>query len=205
MGTTVSTRERLVEAAIRLLGDEGPDAVTTTRLAAEVGIVQSGFYSHFGRVDDIVELAAERIGAGIQALLVDHMAALRAEDPGDVEALTRLYIQSLGKLDQERGFVELFTRHRRDPTPIGRVLAEIGRQLRTQVADHLELIDVQLPDRRDVEFVAELLMWDLLTAAGARSDDLAPDVEFVAQVLARQTVGAVVHAEQAAALRAEAP
>jgi AcrR family transcriptional regulator len=55
------TRELLVAAAIRLLSEHGPAAVTTTRLAAEVGIVQSGVYAHFASVDDIVAAACARV------------------------------------------------------------------------------------------------------------------------------------------------
>lgn len=52
------TRQRLLDAAIELLIDEGAAALTTTRLTARAGVVQSGFYGHF---DSIVDCKAEAV------------------------------------------------------------------------------------------------------------------------------------------------
>lgn len=47
-------RVALSEAAARLLGDEGPSALTTRRLAAEVGTSTTAVYTHFGSKEEIV-------------------------------------------------------------------------------------------------------------------------------------------------------
>ncbi|MEV5315178.1 MULTISPECIES: TetR/AcrR family transcriptional regulator [unclassified Streptomyces] len=43
-----------MEAAARLLADEGPQALTTRRLAAAVGSSTTAVYTHFGGMDDLV-------------------------------------------------------------------------------------------------------------------------------------------------------
>ncbi|MEU6405227.1 TetR/AcrR family transcriptional regulator [Streptomyces sp. NPDC046985] len=47
-------RDDLVEAAARLLAEEGPQALTTRRLASAVGSSTTAVYTHFGGMDDLV-------------------------------------------------------------------------------------------------------------------------------------------------------
>lgn len=67
---TVRTRKsaderkaEVVDAAIRLAGEIGPDRITTEHLAKEVGISQPGIFRHFPTKGDIWWAVAERIGA----------------------------------------------------------------------------------------------------------------------------------------------
>ena len=45
---------RLVDAAARLLAEDGPGAVSARRLAAEVGASTMVVYTHFGSMDEVV-------------------------------------------------------------------------------------------------------------------------------------------------------
>lgn len=45
---------RLLDAAARVLSDEGPQAVTARRLAAEIGTSTMAVYTHFGSMDDVL-------------------------------------------------------------------------------------------------------------------------------------------------------
>ncbi|MEJ7584383.1 MAG: TetR/AcrR family transcriptional regulator [Acidimicrobiales bacterium] len=49
-----AVREALSEAAARLLAEEGPAALTTRRLGAEIGASTTAVYTHFGSKDEIV-------------------------------------------------------------------------------------------------------------------------------------------------------
>lgn len=60
-------REEIVDAAIRLAADIGPDRLTTERLAKEVGISQPGIFRHFPTKVDIWAAVARRIGVLFQA------------------------------------------------------------------------------------------------------------------------------------------
>lgn len=79
----------LVDAAARLLAEEGPAALSTRRLAAAVGTSTMAVYTHFGGMDDLVR-AMVREGF---ARLHDRMARVRAtEDPvADVITLGHAY------------------------------------------------------------------------------------------------------------------
>jgi AcrR family transcriptional regulator len=79
----------LVDAAARLLAEEGPAALSTRRLAAAVGTSTMAVYTHFGGMDDLVR-AMVREGF---ARLHDRMARVRTtEDPvADVITLGHAY------------------------------------------------------------------------------------------------------------------
>ena len=47
-------RAALTDAAARLLGEEGPAAMTTRRLATEAGTTTTAVYTHFGGKEDLV-------------------------------------------------------------------------------------------------------------------------------------------------------
>lgn len=53
-------RRRLLEAAARILGDEGPSALSTRRLARDAGTSTMAVYTHFGGMPALVrEIVAE--------------------------------------------------------------------------------------------------------------------------------------------------
>ncbi|MDT0344040.1 TetR/AcrR family transcriptional regulator [Streptomyces litchfieldiae] len=52
--TPPATAQRLLDAAARLLSEEGPAALTTRRLAREVGASTMAVYTHFGSLAEVV-------------------------------------------------------------------------------------------------------------------------------------------------------
>ncbi|MEW2548192.1 TetR/AcrR family transcriptional regulator [Streptomyces sp. NPDC047002] len=81
--------EHLIEAAARLLAEEGPQALSTRRLAAAVGTSTMAVYTRFGGKEDLVR-AMVREGF---RLLERRMGAVgESDDPvGDVVRLGRAY------------------------------------------------------------------------------------------------------------------
>ena len=64
--STVSPRQAdpqlaaaLIETAARLLAEQGPGALSTRRLAAEVGSSTTAVYTHFGGMDDLVRAVVQ--------------------------------------------------------------------------------------------------------------------------------------------------
>lgn len=57
----------IVEAALRLAGEIGPDRITTEALAREVGLSQPGIFRHFPSKGDIWKAVAQHIGRQLQA------------------------------------------------------------------------------------------------------------------------------------------
>jgi AcrR family transcriptional regulator len=71
-------RARLVEAAARLLADEGPAALSTRRLATEVGTSTMAVYTHFGGLPQLVRAV---VTEGFTRL-AEHMRAVpQTDDP----------------------------------------------------------------------------------------------------------------------------
>jgi len=56
--STISPRERLLDAAIRLLGESGPEALQARRVGAEIGASTMAVYTHFGGMPRLVEAVA---------------------------------------------------------------------------------------------------------------------------------------------------
>jgi AcrR family transcriptional regulator len=82
-------RERLIEKAASLLAQEGPAALSTRRLASEVGSSTMAVYTHFGGMDDLVRAVAHE---GFARLNVRMRAVGESRDPvADVAALGDAY------------------------------------------------------------------------------------------------------------------
>jgi len=88
-------KDEVVDAAIRLAGEIGPDRITTEHLAKEVGISQPGIFRHFPTKGDIWWAVAQRIGAmmGKKAGLSENLEAVPADQ------LRKLVIGHLGFIE----------------------------------------------------------------------------------------------------------
>jgi len=72
----IDVRRRLLESAAQVLGEEGPAALSTRRLAREAGTSTMAVYTHFGGMPALVrEIAAEGF-----ARLYDRVAAVEPSD-----------------------------------------------------------------------------------------------------------------------------
>jgi AcrR family transcriptional regulator len=79
----------LIEAAARLLAEEGPLALSTRRLAAAVGTSTMSVYTHFGGMDDLVRAMVHE---GFERLNSRMGAVAATDDPvSDVAALGIAY------------------------------------------------------------------------------------------------------------------
>ncbi|MCP4183960.1 MAG: TetR/AcrR family transcriptional regulator [Hyphomicrobiales bacterium] len=81
-----SARERkseIVETALLLAAEVGPDRLSTEALAAAVGISQPGIFRHFPKKSDIWQAVAERIAE----LLKENWTAMENEDLGSADRM----------------------------------------------------------------------------------------------------------------------
>jgi AcrR family transcriptional regulator len=82
-------RRRLLETAARLLDDEGPAALSTRRLAAELGTSTMAVYTHFGGLPQLVQAVANEGFSRLAAHLCD---VPETDDPlGDLAELGVAY------------------------------------------------------------------------------------------------------------------
>ena len=59
------SRQRIVEVAAALVDAEGLDAVSTRRLAAELGVRGPSLYNHFANKDEILDAVADAVTATV--------------------------------------------------------------------------------------------------------------------------------------------
>lgn len=59
------SRERIVTCALALVDDEGLQAVSTRRLAAELGVSGPSLYNHFRTKDEILDAVADQVSAQV--------------------------------------------------------------------------------------------------------------------------------------------
>lgn len=65
------SRERIVETARALVDAEGLDAVSTRRLAAELGVSGPSLYNHFRNKDEILDAVADAVSAQVDLSMFD--------------------------------------------------------------------------------------------------------------------------------------
>lgn len=65
------SRERIVTAASALVDSEGLAAVSTRRLAAELGVSGPSLYNHFATKDEILEAVADAVSAQVDLSMFD--------------------------------------------------------------------------------------------------------------------------------------
>jgi AcrR family transcriptional regulator len=76
VGDRPDVRRRLVEEAARILGEEGPSALSVRRLAAGAGTSTMAVYTHFGAMSAVVDEVATE---GFRRL-IDHVDAVGITD-----------------------------------------------------------------------------------------------------------------------------
>ncbi|WP_269856200.1 TetR/AcrR family transcriptional regulator [Streptomyces sp. RPT161] len=65
------SRERIVAAALALVDEEGLQAVSTRRLAAELGVSGPSLYNHFRTKDEILDAVADTVVAQVDLSMFD--------------------------------------------------------------------------------------------------------------------------------------
>ncbi|GHG01049.1 MULTISPECIES: TetR/AcrR family transcriptional regulator [Amycolatopsis] len=91
-------KARLVEAAIRLLDENGPEALQARKLAAEVGVSTMAVYTHFGGMAALVDEVAR---AGFLRLSEWLAGVPLTDDPvADIFSLARTYRQAVAEQPQ---------------------------------------------------------------------------------------------------------
>jgi AcrR family transcriptional regulator len=61
----ILSRRRIVEVAISILDSGGPDALSTRRLAQELGVRAPSLYNHFATKEEILDAVGDAIIAGV--------------------------------------------------------------------------------------------------------------------------------------------
>lgn len=115
MGTSVSTRQRIIEAALALFASRGVSSTTVDDIAAAAGLApRSGaIYKHFPRKQAIVDAAIQEHLARLESAKTDMRTMLPLGDRKADLTLTARW--TLHELRQERLLVEIM---QRDPESV---------------------------------------------------------------------------------------
>lgn len=70
------TRSAIIDAAVTVLGRDGPDGFSASALAREVGVSKATLFHHFPSIDEIPTAAFERMIAGSLAIDMKPNASL---------------------------------------------------------------------------------------------------------------------------------
>lgn len=181
------TRDRMLEAAVDLLRNEGLPSLTTVRVTKEAGIVQSGFYAHFKNPEHLQRELADRAGRELREAIAAWMATLRA--PGDDTPLAARYREVLDLFQREQALVDLFLRYRRSHSPLGMVLGHLHTQLRADFFQYLRERAGEVPNTHlgTVGMHADVLVAALLGVAEGIVDGRIGDLDSAATELAALT------------------
>lgn len=121
-----ATVEAILDGAVRVLDQEGPDAATTSRIAEVAGVSVGTLYQYFGERDDILDALQEREFTRAKEMLIAQLGRVQGRSERE---LARAIIA---------GLLELY---RRSPA-LHRLLAVEG--LRIVPTDQVQAFDHQL-------------------------------------------------------------
>ncbi len=113
MSTRKSTADRqseIVDAAVALAFEVGPDHVSTGMIAARLGLKQPAIYKHFPRKEDIWNVVSAQICASI----TENIAARLNEDRAPMERVRHLVLSHFALVARTPALPELMIA--RDPT-----------------------------------------------------------------------------------------
>ena len=158
--SNLASRAALIDAAVETLRQDGPGALTTTHLAAQVGVVQSGFYRHFESIEALRAEAFERLTSELAAD-VDRLRTELFAAGGEAEE-RRAYTEALvDQLDRSGRARHLLDRYQFSEDELGRIVRaardrvtrDLGRYLESLLRD----VEPELAQRIDARARARIL------------------------------------------------
>lgn len=87
-------KAEIVQAALRLAAEHGPDRLTTQRLADAVGLTQPAIFRHFPTKPDIWRAVGEKIVGG---LALDASATRTDDPPGQIARLVQRHLAAIAR------------------------------------------------------------------------------------------------------------
>ncbi len=184
-----ATRERLVQATIELLRQDGAAALNTVNITKRAGIAQSGFYQHFTNIDECKRAAAERVAENIRRSVIKRRREINKINSEDAALLAAHLGKILDIFNTERKFAEIFLHNRHDRSPLGAVMRELYGQIHTDLAEDLQTVffrrqKLSVAQRERLFLQAEIIFAATLTTGEALIENRISQPELAAELLA---------------------
>jgi AcrR family transcriptional regulator len=177
-GTAVP-RERIVEEALRIVTEDGPEGVTIRALAQRLGLSAGSIYTHFRSKDELLQQVAAQ---GFERLMASTIGAMELPDPRDamVEGGRRYLAFAMENPALYRlMFAEVdLARVRADPpVPVpGRALYDLYRDLYARAVESGTLRDVD-PELQTLIGWSAVHGFAMLALSGRLPPPRMPDAE----------------------------
>jgi AcrR family transcriptional regulator len=150
----ISTRDRIVETALRLFSERGTASVSVRDLAEGAGVTVPGLFYHFASKAELIQAVYQARGMGRS---IDELAPEELPRPGPVEARIAEHARwSFVRLLEDEEFLRLMHREAvlgdTDALEVGRVMGERYRaRWQTVLADSADVAtDAELAAAADV-------------------------------------------------------
>lgn len=130
------TRQRLLDAALEILEQDGEAGLTTVALTRRAGIAQSTFYVHFADISALMHALVSELAAERRRLTRDARRAARASH--DEPARRESYRVPLSDLIAHPRLTRLLLLSRGDSSPLGEWSRQIQGQSRAALIEDLE-------------------------------------------------------------------
>jgi AcrR family transcriptional regulator len=136
-GSAVARRDDVIAAAMDLLRESGPDALTSVNVAKRLGVTQSAIYRHIRDMDELTTLATHGIVGELSAVMIQ---AVTSPDTtwGDGTHIANFANRIVEMMDAHPRALAEIDRWRYDDGPLGegiRAMLEVGAHL---IAGELE-------------------------------------------------------------------
>lgn len=186
------TRERLLEAASRMLLSQGEESISASAVARAAGVANATFYEHFANRDHLLRTLAD----GLFAKLRDELREPRREAleaPTSEERLRRQFRVPLEVLVANPRLYRLALRARHQPTSaLGDSSLRLTGSTRRDLVQ--ELIDRGYPastplERRRLEMIADITIAAVEVLALGHLSGRYPDLDEIVDMLVLVTRG----------------
>ncbi|HEY6647645.1 MAG TPA: TetR/AcrR family transcriptional regulator C-terminal domain-containing protein [Mycobacterium sp.] len=89
------SRDRIVDTALAVVDSEGLEAMSTRRLAAELGVTGPSLYNHVGTKEELLDDVVDAVLAGVDTSMFAALSATNPEWRAALEKWTRSYREAI--------------------------------------------------------------------------------------------------------------
>lgn len=180
------TRQRLLDAALRILDTEGETALTTTNVTREAGIAQSSFYVHFTDMEDLLHQLIEQL-ARQRKRVTSEARELSRSSPRDVDRFRDTFRVPLDDMLAHPPLFRLVMRSRHDRTsPLGEWSRSIYDSSRDTLVEDMVAGGARMDTesaRRRVEMIADSIIAHTEALALGHLEGRYPDRDQIVDIL----------------------